>query len=444
MGMKQEILKNKKFIQAGAWNVLGNILLKGSSLLFSLYFASVMSQSEFGEVSTFTSYASIFAVLVGLNLYSSLNNAKLEFANDYRGYQSSILTFSLLCFLPLTVLALVFMLPLSRLLRMGRADLILLLVYSVSMYVVTFYQTANTTRYRFKANVITSAFHVFAGFILSFLLVNVVMPDDKVTAKHLGATIPLFILAAYIVVNMLFKGRTLFRPVYWKYALCIAAPNMAHVLGQDILAQSDRIFIRHLCGAADVGVYSLIHYFGVGMTLLWSGINGVWVPWLFTRLATGDVRSIRRNSGRYLTIFSIITVLMCLAVPPFIKLLMPASYLEGVDIVFPIILSGYFMCLYSFMVNLEFYHKKNVYIAVGTAAAALLNILLNAIFIGTFGYHAAAYTTMFSYVALFAFHYVVADRVLKINIYRMHGFIVNIVCTCAACGLVSWLWSRAL
>ncbi len=444
MGMKQEIQKNKKFIQAGAWNVLGNILLKGSSLLFSLYFASVMTQSEFGEVSTFTSYASIFAVLVGLNLYSSLNNAKLEFAKDYWGYQSSTLTFSLLCFLPVTVLALVFMLPLSRLLRMGRADLILLLVYSVSMYVVTFYQTANTTRYRFKANIITSAFHVFCGFGLSWLLVNVIMTDDKVTAKNLGATIPLFILAAYIVVNMLSRGKKMFRPAYWKYALCIAAPNMAHVLGQDILAQSDRIFIRHLCGAADVGIYSLIHYFGVGMTLLWSAINGVWVPWLFTRLATGDIRGIRRASRRYLTLFSIITVLMCLVVPPVVKLLMPPSYLEGVGIVFPIILTGYFMCLYSFMANLEFYHKKNTYIAAGTAAAALLNILLNAIFIGTFGYQAAAYTTMFSYIALFVFHYVVADRVLKINIYRMQGFIVNIVCTCAACGLVSWLWTRAL
>lgn len=444
MGMKQEIQKNKKFIQAGAWNVLGNILLKGSSLLFSLYFASVMTQAEFGEVSTFTSYASIFAVLVGLNLHSSLNNAKIEFAKDYRGYQSAILAFSLLCFLPVGVVALRFMLPLSRLLRMGRAELILLLVYSVSMYVVTFFQTVNTTQYRFKANILTSAFYVLGGFVLSFLLVNVFMTYDKVTAKNLGATLPLVILAGYIVVNTLMRGKKLFRPRYWKYAIAIAAPNIAHVLGQDILAQSDRIFIRHLCGASDAGIYSLIHYFGVGMTLLWSAINGVWVPWLFTRLATGDHRSIRRGTRRYLALFSVLTVLMCLAVPPFIKLLMPASYLEGVDIVFPIILSGYFMCLYSFMANLEFFHKKNAYIAAGTAAAALLNILLNAVFIRIFGYPAAAYTTMVSYAALFAFHYFVADRVLKINIYRMRGFIVNIVCTCVACGIISWLWTRAL
>ncbi len=444
MGMKQEIQKNKKYVRAGFWNVLGSFALKGSGLLFSLYFASVMTQGEFGLVSTFTSYASILSVVVGLNLYSSLNNAKVEFRGGYRCYQSAVLTLSLICFGVVMALALIFMRPLSQVLRMGRADLILLLLYSMSLYILSFYQTANITKYRYKQNIIASSVNVFLGFGLSYFLVNGVMSYDKVTAKNLGATIPLVLVAIYAVWVIMRRGKALVNVSYWKYALTIAAPNIAHTLGQDILSQSDRIFIMQMCGAEATGVYSLMHYFGVCMTLLWSGINGVWVPWLFTKLATGDVRSVRRNSYRYIWVFSLLTVAMCLCVPPIVKLLMPPSYLIGVTLVLPIILGGYFMCLYSFMVNLEFFHKKNGYIAIGTTAAAVLNILLNSICIPLFGYEAAAYTTMVSYAALFFFHYVVADKVLKINVYRMRVFIVNIIITCSLAALISWLWNRVL
>jgi len=440
--VKQEIKKNEKYIKAGVWNVVGNFLIKGSSLLFSFYFASVLTQAEFGEVSTFTSYASILAVLVGLNLYSSMNNAKLEFAADYGGYQSSVLTFSLLSFAVVGAVVLVFLRPLAGLLQMGRADLLLLLLYSMSLYVLLFYQAANITQYRYKENILASFFNVFFGFGASVLLVQVLMTEDKVTAKNLGATLPLLILAVYVVAVTLSRGKTLFQPTYWRYALVIAAPNIAHTLGQDILAQSDRIFIRHLCGAADVGVYSLIHYFGLCMSLLWSGINGVWVPWLFTKLAVGDTAAVQKNSRRYLWTFSGVTVFMCLVVPPFIKWLLPPSYMGGIGIVLPILLSGYFICLYSFMANLEFFHKKNGYIAIGTVAAAGVNILLNSIFIRLFGYQAAAYTTLVSYGLLFLFHYVVATFVLKINVYKMRGFLVNMLATCAACGGVSYWWSR--
>ncbi len=443
MGMKQEIQKNKKYVKAGFWNVLGSFVLKGSGLLFSLYFASIMTQKEFGEVSTFTSYASILSVLVGLNLYSSLNNAKLEFRRDYRGYQSAILAFSLFSFLAVTVIAAIFMEPLAALLRMGRGDLMLLLVYSMSLYIMNFYQTANITRYRYKQNIIASCFNVFFGFGLSYVLVQWARQYDRVvTAKNIGATVPLVLIAAWVVLTTVGRGKKLVRPTYWKYAFAIAAPNIAHTLGQDILAQSDRIFIHQLVGAAEAGVYSLMHYFGMGMTLLWSGINGVWVPWLFTRLATGDKAGIRRNSYRYIWAFSVVTILMCMAAPLFVKWLMPPSYMTGVGMITPIVLSGYFMCLYSFMANLEFYHKKNGYIAMGTAAAAVANILMNMIFIPLFGYQAAATTTMVSYFLLFLFHYVVSTRVLRINIYRMRIFIVNIIFTCTACGLIGWLWGQ--
>ncbi|WP_082415676.1 polysaccharide biosynthesis C-terminal domain-containing protein [Blautia hydrogenotrophica] len=62
-----------------------------------------------------------------------------------------------------------------------------------------------------------------------------------------------------------------------------------------------------------------------------------------------------------------------------------------------------------------------------TIFAAILNIILNAIFIPIFGFVAAAYTTLFNYVCLLFIHFFITERILKINIYNnwfMFGSVV--------------------
>src|SRR5699024_7978666 len=80
-------------------------------------------------------------------------------------------------------------------------------------------------------------------------------------------------------------------------------------------------------------------------------------------------------------------------------------YLIGIPLIIPILLGYYFQFLYSLPVNIEFYLKKTQYIAGGTVLSAGLNIILNWLLIPKFGYIAAGYTTVFSYMLLFFVHY---------------------------------------
>ena len=59
---------------------------------------------------------------------------------------------------------------------------------------------------------------------------------------------------------------------------------------------------------------------------------------------------------------------------------------------------------------MEYYLKKTQYIAAGTMAVALLNVLLNALCIPRFGYVAAAYTTVVSYALYYLFHTLLSRR----------------------------------
>ena len=67
--------------------------------------------------------------------------------------------------------------------------------------------------------------------------------------------------------------------------------------------------------------------------------------------------------------------------------------------------------------HIELHEKKTQYISLGTIIAAILNIILNLIFIPKYGYIAAAYTTMFCYFVLMFVHLFITRRILKVKLY---------------------------
>ena len=87
----------------------------------------------------------------------------------------------------------------------------------------------------------------------------------------------------------------------------------------------------------------------------------------------------------------------------------------------------YFIFLYSFPVNFEFYHKQTKNIAVGTMLAGVLNVVLNFYLIKWIGMTGAAVATFISYVLLFTFHVIIAKYVIKEE-YHYKGFRSFYIC----------------
>ena len=109
-------------------------------------------------------------------------------------------------------------------------------------------------------------------------------------------------------------------------------------------------------------------------------------------------------------IFSVAVILVC---PEMILILGAGKYGASAYCAVPIIASGYFAFLYTLPAAVEYFHEKTNFIAMGTAGAAVMNIVLNAICIPRFGYVAAAYTTLATYLLYFAVHYLLARMIQK-------------------------------
>jgi O-antigen/teichoic acid export membrane protein len=130
--------------------------------------------------------------------------------------------------------------------------------------------------------------------------------------------------------------------------------------------------------------------------------------------------------------------------PELVKLIADESYWPGEDLLIPLSLANYCVFLYMLPVGLEYYHKKTRYISLGTISAALLNLVLNYFAILNFGYKAAAYTTMVSYLALFCFHLLIARRLGFGRLYDLRWIIAVTAVLFAAAFAILGLYGRGL
>ena len=94
-----------------------------------------------------------------------------------------------------------------------------------------------------------------------------------------------------------------------------------------------------------------------------------------------------------------------------------STYWVAKYVVPPIVLGTLAQYFYTNYVNVEIFCKKTPIIAIGSCAAALINYILNITLIPIYGYTAAAYTTLASYLILMIMHFIMVRFVLKQKVY---------------------------
>ena len=105
--------------------------------------------------------------------------------------------------------------------------------------------------------------------------------------------------------------------------------------------------------------------------------------------------------------------MVCMISPEIINILGTTDYKEAVCIIPVVALGVFYTFIYDFYASIEFYFGATEYVMYASVVGAVLNIILNVIFIPIFGYVAAAYTTLSCYMIFMIMHYVFSYKVLK-------------------------------
>ncbi|MGL5765495.1 MAG: lipopolysaccharide biosynthesis protein, partial [Sarcina sp.] len=241
-----------------------------------------------------------------------------------------------------------------------------------------------------------------------------------------GTFISVVFIALFLYIKELRNGKVFFSKKYWLFCLPIAIPIIFHNLSHLVLNQADRLMLDKLVGDSATGIYSFTYNIGIILNIVNMSINSAWVAWYFDALKDKLFSEIKSMVKNYIVIFTIITGLFLLGAPELVKILSAKTYWGGINLLPIIILGYYFVFLYTFAVNYEFYSKKTKFIALGTIIAAIINIVINVIYIPKIGMYAAAISTLIAYIVLFLMHEFIVRIVLKHKDFPFYYYLLSI------------------
>lgn len=392
------------------WYIIGNLFANGIAMISTPIFTRLLSRSEYGSFTHFTSWENIITVLVTLNFSSSIIRAKYDFEEKMDDYILSILLFS-----NLTTLIAYFIIELGKpffttFFSMDILYIRMLFLYLIFLPAFSYLQLKHRAYKKYKFFVALSISSAAIRTAIAVLLVLTL--NNKLFGRICGYLIPITILNIFLWISIIIKGK---KPSlhYVAYASKISIPLIPHTLSGILLGNADRIMITTYCGSESNAIYSVAYSVSTLTSLLWTSMNQAWQPWLYDQLAKNQKESITKESKTYLGIFIFLIWGVLLLSPEIIFVFGGKKYYSAKYVMPPIIVGLTFQFIYGMYVNFEIYAKKNFGISIGTTLAAILNLILNRLFIPKFGYIAAAYTTMISFFALYIFHYIIVKKTLK-------------------------------
>ncbi len=406
-------------LKAGTWYTISNVCLRSVSILTAPIFTRLLTPSDYGHASNFITWMTIILIFTGLSLSYSFGRAKIDFPNKFDEYISSLQVLSTISAFSFFIFAVIFSDQLAVMMNMEKYLVIIMFLYLIFHPSVDYVQTKYRFEFRYKENILITFINTVGVVVFSLLFIYI-FNEQRHVGRIIGLIIMMFALGIFFYIKILITGRNVkFEKmlIYWKYALQISLPMIPHAIAIILLTQIDRIMIMKYIGSTEVGIYSFGYSYAILLAIFSNSIAQAWVPWLYQEYNIGKYDMIKKVNSLINLSMGYLTILFITIAPEVLQVLGTEGFYEAKWIVAPIAIGALCQYFYGNYASMELYHKKTTLIAIGTIAAGLINLVLNFIFIPRYGYIAAGYTTMISYVCLTLFHWINYRRIIKAQIF---------------------------
>ena len=432
MGVKQNVV-----IKSGVWYTIANFIVKAIGFLTTPIFSRLLTHEEFGLYSNYISWLSTVTIFITLGLGTSFISAKFDFKDKFHDYVSSCLMLSTIITIIWGVVIVLFHDRIAEFTGIQAEYLYVMVIYLLLYSAVDMFQAKERYLFGYKKSVFISLMIAVSTAVLSVVLVKLL--DDGLLARVVGGAAPTIIIGGYLYIHLMKEGSCI-KTDYWKYALPVCLPYIPHVLSLTLLNTMDKVMITKICGAEDNALYSLAYSCGAVITLLASSINLAFSPWLGEQLNERNYKTIHDASKSYVLFFAFGACGIMLLTPELLLIMGGEGYRNAIYVMPPVSFGCVCQFMYSMYVSVEQFNKKTVGMAVASSIAALSNFVLNRLFIPKYGYIAAAYTTLASYLILFIIHVILVKRMNYGSIYPLGFFIRLLICLLGYTVLINFLY----
>ncbi len=422
---------------------IANVVTAGIAYITTPLFTRMLTSPEFGKVSLYLTWKQVFGIIAMFCLsYGVFNNGMSDYPEDRDRFSYSLLSLS-------NIITLVFAVAITALFPIWHQFLGIDYKYILLMVLIFFFQPAYTfwtvrQRYEFKFK--KTVFFTIVLAIVSPLtaLLCIRTFENKVDSRIFGAELPLVAVYICFYVYLGIKGEWKSNRKYWGEAFRFNLPLIPHYLSTYVLSSSDKIMISHICGTRDNAFYTVAYSVASVGTIVWSAANASLIPFTYEKCKKKEYKAISDITAPILLLYGVVCLIIILLAPEVVAFLSPAEYHGAIYAIPPVIAGIFFQVQYYLYANVIYYYKKPRYVMYASVSSAVLNLVLNYVFINKYGYLAAGYTTFICYLIQAVIDYFAMRKVVGQSIYNMKFIVLMSAMMVIICLGGAFLYTRTI
>lgn len=387
-------------VKASVAYTVCSILQKCLSFITLPLFTRILTPEQYGIHSVYTSWASILTIFMTLNLaYGSFSTAMVRFEKERSQYIAAIQNICVVLCLVFLAIYLPFADFWNTFLELPTPIVCMMVADILTGFALMCWYGVKRFEFKYKSvTFLTLAIAVATPALAYFMVIN---STEKGYARTVGYTVVPVVVGTFLFLFNAIKGKGGMNKKFWKYALSFNIPLIPYYLSQVVFNQSDRIMISHISGTDKAGMYSVAFNLATLLNFILNAINNSYVPWFYGKIKEGKA-SDNKSVATGISLLMAFMLMGVISLAPEIILVMAGpNYAEAAWVVPPVAMSILLLFYCQLFINVEFYYEEKNLLVWGSIGSAVLNIALNALLIPRFGFVAAGYTTLFSYI-LFA------------------------------------------
>ncbi len=394
-----------------------SVLQQGISFIAVPIYTRMVPSEQYGIYSLYQSWDQILIIFATLNMWNYLySNGMLKYEDRKEEFTSALLGLNIV----LTSLVLVvFLVAKNWFISFSGLPGVVAVFLFADFYLRPGYEYWSA-RQRFEFDVKKFAIAAITISIATpFISIGSIYVLKSLNYKYLGIALifgKVFCAGViYLIINagIIKRCKQLFDREIWKFALGFNLPLIPHFLSTVLLAQTDKIMIGSMVGKSEAAICGIAHSVTTVMLIVNTALMNSIVPWTYRRFKDDDYEKIPFVSAITLSAVACMNILAALCAPEIIAIMAPKEYSAATYLIPPMVISNVFMFMFNFYANVEYYHEKTKLVALASCMSAIVNVVLNYIFIPIYGFVAAGYTTLTCYVIYAMFHYLFMRKVLK-------------------------------
>ena len=411
--------KISKGLAASIGYFVGSLIAKGIGYFTTPLYTRLLTAEEYGKTAVFLSWAQALGIVFTFSLQNGVfNNGMVDYPDKRNEYSFSMLVLSNLITLLCSAVLLLSYPLIHPILKMDFEFTVLMCLLFAVQPAYNLWMTRQRYEYRYKSTVFWSVICVIASSGMALCLLKF-SGLDRLHARIFGAELTLVVIYIGFYIYVGKRAAWKLRTTYWKGAFLFNLPLIPHYLSIYCLNSSDRIMISHLVSDTAAAHYSVAYSVASVATIIWTAINSSLIPFTYEKCKKEDYKPIASLVNLLLFIFAAGCFGVILLAPEVVAFMAPKSYQEAIYVIPPIVGGVFFQVQYSVYANVVYYYKKPFYVMLASVSSAVLNIILNFIFIPKFGYAAAGYTTLICYLLQALLDCAAMKAAIGFNFYNM-------------------------